>query len=450
MRPLFFFLLLLFGTACLAQEALVSFDIEIVNQIDAFGLEQQLLVGKIRNDSDSAYSNISVYADLLNEDGDVIGEAFGYVVDECGEAVLDFPLQPRQERPFLASVELFEDEEVVDFELVAEGTETDAEPEREIDVSDAVLEVASGEVVLVEWEDEQNLRYGVGCDGSLFTTYDWYRYRLEDELISPLEESPNADYITDAFIQQTGVNQLTQGSAEDETLIERSFLTFPTQTPRIVFQNDIHTIITAEVDGSFKRVVHTVLSQFSLQGFVWSPLGNFVAYYFGAYGEPVRYFTASPTGGRISGALQDNTPSQTVPGLTDDGQRVVISGTFPDANGEEVTGYWFSNTINQSRELLFEADELAGNNYPAPVYYRRDDVTRFVYVIRPIEGVATLQCFHYEAEELTTLTTLPLQLETNERAWAWISPDNTTLAIGANGNHAGLWLVDLEAFEDCR
>src|SRR6186997_2212648 len=120
MRALFFFFLLLFGTSCLAQEdALVSFDIEIVNQIDAFGLEQQLLVGKIRNDSDSAYTNISVYADLLNEDGEVIGEAFGYVVDECGEAVLDFPLQPRQERPFLASVELFEEEDVADFELLA-------------------------------------------------------------------------------------------------------------------------------------------------------------------------------------------------------------------------------------------------------------------------------------------------------------------------------------------
>jgi hypothetical protein len=451
MRVFLFILLLVMGTACLAQEEpLVSLDVEIVNQLDAFGLEQMLLVGEIRNDSDDAYSNISVVADLLDEDGEVIGEAFGYVVDECGEAILDFPLQPDQERPFLASVELFEDGEIDSIDVSAEGTVTEAEPDPELAMSEAVKEVAQGEVVLVEWEDAQSLRYGVGCDGSLFTRYDWYRYNLENEVISPLEESPNAQYITDAFIHQTGINLLTQGSAEDATLIERSFLTFPTQTPRIVYQNDIHSILTSEVDGSFKRIVHTTLSQFSLQGFVWAPTGNFAAYYFGAYGEPVRYFTASPTGGRISAALQDNTPSQTVPGLSDDGQRVVISGTFPNDSGEDITGYWFSSTINQQRELLFEVDELAGNNYPAPVYYRRDDVSRFIYIIRPIEGVATLQCYYREEEELFTLTTLPLQLDTDERAWAWMSPDNQTLAIGANGNHAGLWLVDLEAFEECR
>jgi hypothetical protein len=436
----FLLLFLVFAIACQAQgEALVAFDEEIVNQIDAFGLEQRLLIGKIRNDSDEAYANISVF-----------GEAFGYVVDECGEAILDFPLQPEQERSFLASVELFEEGEIASYELVVDGTATEAEATPEIAVTEAVRKVAGGEVVLVEWEDADNLRYGVGCDNSLFTTYDWYRYQLENELISPLEESPNAQYITDAFIHQTGINQLTQGSREDETLIERSFLSFPTQTPRIVYQTDIHTIVTAENDGSFKRVVHTALSQFSLQGFVWSPLGNFVAYYFGAYGEPVRYFTASPVNGRISVPLQDNTPSATVPGLSDDGQRVIISGTYTTIENGDVTGYWLSSTISQQRELLFEVDELAGNNYPAPVYYRRDEETRFIYIIRPIEGVATLQCYHYEGQELSTLTTLPLQLESNERAWAWISPDNTKLAIGANGNHGGLWMVDLEAFENCR
>jgi hypothetical protein len=445
------FLIFFFGTACLAQDVpLAPLDVEIVNQVDAFGLEQIVLVGEIRNDSGDAYTNISVYADLLNEDGELIGEAFGYVVDECGEAILDFPLQPNQERPFLASVELFEEGEVDRIEVLAEGSSTEPELDAAITVSDAVKELAQGEVVLVEWENAQTLRYGIGCDGSLFTSYDWYRYNLDSELISPLDESPNAQYITDAFIHQTGINQLTQGSSEDASLIERSFLSFPTQTPRIVFQNDIHTIISSELDGSFKRVVHTTLSQFSLQGFVWAPTGNFLAYYFGAHGEAVRYFTASPVNGRISAALQDNTPSQTVPGLSDDGQRVIISGTFPNDAGEEITGYWFSSTINQQRELLFEVDELAGNNYPAPVYYRRDDETRFIYIIRPIEGVATLQCYYREEEELSSLTTLPLQLDTDERAWAWLSPDSRNLAIGANGNHAGLWLVDLEAFEECR
>ena len=70
----FLFLVVLLCIACQAQEPLVSFDEEIIRQIDAFGLEQVLLLGKIRNDSEDAYANINVYADLLNADGEVIGE----------------------------------------------------------------------------------------------------------------------------------------------------------------------------------------------------------------------------------------------------------------------------------------------------------------------------------------------------------------------------------------
>ena len=89
-------------------------------------------------------------------------------------------------------------------------------------------------------------------------------------------------------------------------------------------------------------------------------------------------------------------------------------------------GYWFSSSISQQREFLFEVEELAGNNYPAPVYYRRDENSRFIYIIRPIDGVATLQCYYREGEALRTLTTLPLQLGTNDRAWAWLSPAIST------------------------
>jgi hypothetical protein len=98
-----------------------------------------------------------------------------------------------------------------------------------------------------------------------------------------LDVYPNAEFITEAFIQQSGINLLTQGSIEDETLIESSYLTFPTQSRRVIWQSDINDIFTAEVDGSFKRRVQTRLAIYSLQGFVFSPLGNFVAYYFGAY-----------------------------------------------------------------------------------------------------------------------------------------------------------------------
>jgi hypothetical protein len=31
----------------------------------------------------------------------------------------------------------------------------------------------------------------------------------------------------------------------------------------------------------------------------------------------------------------------------------------------------------------------------------------------------------------------------------WLSPENTTLALAANGVHGGLWLIDLTRFEAC-
>lgn len=433
---------------------LQTHDVHIETQIDAFGLEQQVIIGQLMNRGDVAYDNISVYADLLDAEGEIIGEAFGFVVDQCGEAIFGFPLQPEQARRFVASVDLYEDGEIEDIELFFDATETEPEIVSEFELSEAVKKIASGEVVSVEWDDDGTLLYGVGCDEHVFTSYDWYRYDLSNAVITPLEMNPNEEFITEAFIRQTGIIQFSQtGSGEtpiqDPSLLERSFLTFPTQTRRIAYQTDIHSIITAESDGSFKRIVHNLLHQHSLQGFIWSPVGNFVAYYFGAYGEPIYYFTASSTDGLISALLPDNTPSVTVPGLTDDARRVIISGIFENADGDFVAAYWLSSIITQQRELLFEVDELAGNNYPAPAYYRKDANTRYIYLVRPIDGVATLQCFYREGNELSTLTQLPLQLSSDERSWAWLSPDNRMLAVAANGDHGGLWLVDLSEFEVC-
>jgi hypothetical protein len=432
------------------REDLQNYNTRIETQIDAFGLEQDIIVGQIMNRGDVAYENISVFADLLDADGEIIGEAFGFMVDQCGEAILDFPLQPQQARRFVANVDLYEVGEIEDIELFFDSTETEPETAIEIDLSEAVTKIASGEVVSVEWGADGTLLYGIGCDARVFTTYDWYRYTLNNLVITPLDANPKEEFISEAFIRQTGIMQFSQSGGEDPALFERSFLTFPSQTRRIIYQTDIHNIITAETDGSFKRIVHTFLHQRSLQGFIWSPIGNFVAYYFGAYGEPVYYFTASPSNGLISALLPNNIPSATIPGLTDDARRVIISGNFENAEGETVAGYWLSSVISQQRELLFEVDELAGNNYPAPAYYRKDASTRYIYVIRPIDGIATLQCFYREGDELRTLTQLPLQLSTDERAWSWLSPDNRTLAIAANGDHGGLWLVDLSGFGVCR
>ncbi|MCA9912283.1 MAG: hypothetical protein KC496_03005 [Anaerolineae bacterium] len=443
----------LLGVVAFAQdveEDLSAENVRVVAQMDAFGLLEEVVIGDLRNNGEMAYANLTIYGDVLDEDGNVIGEAFGYTVDQCGNAILDFPLQPGRSQRFVASLDLFEEGDIADIEIFPEGEAVEPEVATMPEDMPAITTVSDQEVVSVEWEDEGSLRYGVGCDQQVLTDYDWYRYDVAAGESTALDANPNEQYITEAFITQTGINQVSQSFEQDESLFSRSRLVFPTQTDRVVYQIDIHTVITAEVDGSFKRTIHRVLSQYTLQGYVWSPLGNFVAYYFGAYGEPVRYFTASAENGLISALLPDNTPSATVPGLYNDGRTVIISGTFPDAEGQDVTGYYLSSPITQQRELLFEAEELPGNNYPAPVYYRKDDSTRYIYVVRPLDDQAVLQCYHVEGGELTTLTELPLDLATDERAWSFMSADFNTLAIAANGDHSGLWLVDLTEFDACR
>ena len=443
-------LVLLSGCIILAQDdPLTVEDWELDLRLDPFGIEETILRGVVSNNSDDAYENINVYADILNDDGDVIGEAFGFVVDACGTAFVDEDLQPNDSAHFLATVDLFEEGEIEDFEFFIEGTETEATDPIEYETV-GVTQVSSDEVVALEWEGDTTFRYGVGCDAQVFNTYDWYRYDMTEEENKALEASPDVQYITEAFIRQTGINQLTQTRTDDPTLFQLSFLTFSPHSTRIVYQTDIRTVITAEQDGSFKRVLHSGIHQYSLQGYNWSPDDNFVAYYFGAYGEPVQYFTASASGGLISALLFNNTPSVTVPGVVNDARRVIISGEFPDANGVNIRGYYLSSVITQQHEFMFAVDELPGNNYPAPTYWRKDANTRYIYVVRPIDGQPTLQCYFREGQELFTLTELPFQLDNDERGWMWLSPDYNTLAIGTNGTHGGLWLVDLNAFDVCR
>ncbi|MDQ7028081.1 MAG: hypothetical protein Q9P01_07370 [Anaerolineae bacterium] len=451
MRQLGLFLLLLLSTVVIQaqDEDLTTTNLQLETRLDAFGIEEEILQGVIVNNGTTAYSNVTVIADLLAANGDVIGEAFGFVVDACGTALVDEALQPNSSAHFRAVVDLFEEDEVVDYEFFIAGTMTDPIPLPDYNF-DGVTQISDDEVVALEWESETTFRYGVGCDAQVFNTYEWHRYNLATGESQALEASPDEQYITEAFIRQTGINQLSQTRTDEPTLFQLSFLTFSPFSTRIVYQNDLRTLITAEEDGSFKRVVHQNLHQYSLQGFNWSLLDNFVAYYFGAYGEPVRYFTASASRGLISTFFLNNTPSVTVPGVVNDGRRVIISGTFPDTNGEDVTGYWLSSVITQQRELLFAVDNLPGNNYPAPAYYRKNESTRYIYVVRPIDGQATLQCYFREGGELHTLTELPLQLDNDERAWMWLSPDFTMLAIGANGTRGGLWLVDLTTFDVCQ
>lgn len=432
-------------------------DVELTTQLDAFGIEDPVVVGQLRNDGDEALTNITLFADLQDEAGESLGEGFGFVVDECGVALTQRPLQPDQTRTFSLKVDLYEADtaldEVDNIVVEVQATSTEAQDPTPPQGMVGVTRVSDAEVVAAEWVDAVNVRYGVGCDSAVFETYAWYSHNRTTAETVALDAHPYEQFITDNFLQRTRVNIITQSGATDATLYGRSVIGFPTiplDNLRFVFQNDIHNLFTVEEDGRFVRTVHTLLSRYSLRGYVWSADGNFAAYYYGAYGDPVRYLTSTLNGSLLSALLPNNIPSVTVPGIQDDGLRVILSGETLAPDGEAVLGYFFQAVRSNQREFMFAVDELPGNNYPAPAYYRKDGDTRYIYIVRPLAGEAVLQCFHREAGELHTLTPLPLQLDTDARAWSWLSPDASTLAIGANGAHSGFWLVDLDAFGVCR
>ena len=229
---------------------------------------------------------------------------------------------------------------------------------------------------------------------------------------------------------------ITQSGEQNPELYYGSQMTFSPHARRIVYQNDLHTILSAEPDGSFKRLIHDALHQHSLRGFLWAKQpGVFLAYYFGAHGESVHYFSGDVEGKVLMGRLENLAPSLTVPGPAADGLAAVVGRIDGD-----VQGYYWQWAYGGS-ELLFEA-ELPGNNYPAPIVARMDD-RRLIYVIRDVAGVPSLQCFDRATRELTTITALPLRLSREARAWSTLSPDGSKLALAANGTEGGVWWVDL-------
>ena len=41
------------------------------------------------------------------------------------------------------------------------------------------------------------------------------------------------------------------------------------------------------------------------------------------------------------------------------------------------------------------------------------------------------------------------RLADDERAWWWLSTDESQIALAADGVNGGLWLIDLTALPDC-
>jgi hypothetical protein len=444
------FCLLCLSTILTAQDAqtdLVVVDVSIQSQVDAFGTTRYEAVGVIENGGAPAYGDVVLIGDVLDESGEVVGEAYGGLVDVCGNAISE-PIQPGQRHRFSTPIDLFEDGAPESASFTVEATAEAAEGESDM-VSPGVRQIASEEIARVEWIDDTTLRYGVGCPTDVFTHYNWYQYVVGGDTTEI--EHPSVAAVTPEFIATTEVLLVTQtqGQEQNPTLFDRSMLIFAPDGSRAIYQNDLHDLYSIEPDGTFRRRVQTDLYQHTLQGYLFTPEAMFLAYYYGAYSDPVRYITATVRGGAISLGVNQVTPSVTVPGVTDDAQRVIISGTFP-VNGKDVTGYFWQRVRSAGRELMFETTVLPGNNYPAPLFWRKDPSTRYIYIIRPINNQPMLQCFHYESQTLTTLTSVPLALTDSERAGAWLSPDGDTIALAAIGAHGGLWLIDLNDLPACQ
>lgn len=417
-------------------EALTASEVTFTTRPDPFGQMIQVGEGTLTNEGEDAYTDLTIFADLYDENEEVIGEGFGIMTNACGTGLPpDFALQPGHTQPFSLALDFYDQPAAIAHaDVFIQATPTEPEPATTPEL-DHIRPIQQGEVVNVEWIDPNSFRFAVGCDSDVFTGHDWFRYTIDTDTITQIIH-PARQQVTDALRQQLGLL--------DPLNYNHSFLTFSPTARRIVYQTDINELLTAEQDGSFKRLIYDSLGRYSLHGFVWMPEGRFLAYYFGAIGDPVRYFTASVEGQRISGDIVMNTPSLTIPGPSPDGSRVVITLAEADA-----TGYYLSRTTSQNRELLFEA-EPPGNNWPAPVYVPGITVDHAdIYIARSVDGEARLQCFDLESRTLHDLSPLPLNLTDDDRAWMWLSPDGNTLALASNGLNGGLWLVGVASLGGC-
>lgn len=429
--------LLVFGGVVAAQdEPLTIGDIQVVTETDAFGQTVQFAEGAVTNSGDQPYSGLSLLATALDAGNEAVGEGFGYPVNACGTALLeDFILPAGASQRFSIPLELYETDSTVDHvEVTAEGTPSEATPETDVPLAEGISRVSSSEVVEVEWIDDQNLRFGVGCYRDLFNQLQWFDYKLGDsEPVASVH--PKAELITEALLRQLGLL--------DPVYLAHSFLTYAPNARRMVYQTDVNSFLSAEPDGSFKRVIFEDLFNRTLQGINWLDKGRFLAYYYGAYGDPVLYFTASVEGQILSEPPQNTLASITIPGVNAEGTRIIVT---TEVGG--VTGYYVKQAINMNTRLLFEA-EVPGNNWPAPIYEQDADGAQFLYIALPVDGEAHLACYNMQTETLHDLAPLPLQLTTDERAWWFLSPDHSKVALAANGIHEGLWMIDLNTVGSC-
>lgn len=429
--------LLSFGVA--AQEsALTAEAVEVVSGVDDFGQPVLTAVGQLINSSDeNAYGNISLRAEAYDTEDTLVGEGIGVLVNACDIGLLpDFALQPGDSQPFSAPLELSDPEaEVARVEISADAEALD--PASAAPLAEGIEQITDDETVNVEWINGRSLRFATGCETDLFLDWQWYTYNIQldaqTEIVTP--HAADADETLRERLE-----------LQDDTVFAHSMMRYAPDGDRLVYQNAINDFLTAYIDGRVRRGLYTGLNNRSLRGIFWQPNERFIAYYYGAYGDPVYYFVADAEARVVSPALPNNPPSVIVPGLSRDGRRVVLAGEF-----EGVLGYYLYVVTNNFFELQFEA-EPPGNNFPAPIPIENTETELIsqIYVARlDEEGSAVLQCYNREQDELYDLTPLPLNLADDERAWWWMSPDETQIALAADGVNGGLWLIDLTALPAC-
>lgn len=429
-----------------AQDAadLTNAEVEVTTAINAFGQPVISAEGVLTNESDAGYTDVFLTVRAYDAEGAQIAEGYGVLVDACGAGVLpDYVMPPGHSQQFAAPLEFFEAVDdpaslIDSLEVEAQAAPADAPPAAEL--AEGITRLSDQEVIKVEWLESGGLRYAIGCPRDLFTEWRWRQLSAagRDRAIEP----PNAERVTGDLRERLGLS--------DPALFANSRLSFAPSGDRLIYQDSVNRFYTAAADGTLQRRLYTGLNSYVLQTIEWVDDDRFLAAYYGAVGDEVLWFTADAEARAISPAPTVNRRSVTAPGVTRDARRVVVGGTFDTEAGEGVTGYYLNVVTNGFFELLLEA-ELPGNNYPppAPVVNVAEDLVARVYFARPVNGRPTLQCFNRAQQTMVNLAPLPLALTESDRAGLWLSPDETTLALAANGAGGGLWLIDLAALPAC-
>ncbi len=292
--PLLLVALCLLALPLAAQETpgLAAEDVQLENRVDVYGLENTVAFGLLVNNGDQPLTGISVLADVFDAGEALIGEGFGYLVNACGAGLLpDFVLQPGHAQPFEVILELYEQDATIDHvDIRAETSPADASTAA-TDPIPGITQVSDAEVVEVEWLDSRALRYAAGCTRDLFTEWDWFQYSARTDTTLPVVH-PHASDVTPQLIDRMNVTEPGE--------IGASMLHFAPGGTRLLYQGEINRFYTAELDGTFQRVIYDDLYNRTLQGIQWLGGDVFLAYYYGASADPVYYFTATAAGQPVS------------------------------------------------------------------------------------------------------------------------------------------------------